>query len=295
MGCPPSEGRKVPPSWRRPRVLSVVLHAPGVFTVPFDPFPSITDPDPANDQSQTTLTVGGAAADLQVDQLTDTPDPVPDGGDDMTYEVVHLGPVGVYWLGIAESSGTYRLGLGTGIPHLDGSYGTRGTGVILGDYPSDFVEMQLLGDDVVLVRWDAIKRYDDTGVLDASFGTGGEMDIQSDGKILVQGSSAVLRYTRDGALDGTFAGTGMATYDFGLKDRFIAATQDASGRLIIVGHQRTPEDWAEFLVVRMFGDGSLDPDFGHGGYVLEHRAPAPRRRRTLPPLIPGLGIRSRTI
>jgi uncharacterized delta-60 repeat protein len=131
-----------------------------------------------------------------------------------------------------------------------------------------------------------ILRYTADGVLDGTFGSGGRWtlpisaDIQGikvlpDDDILVMGEFAgnayLYRLTPGGALDGSFAGGGLATYDFGLGSRFFNATQDASGRLILVGHYRSPLDWANFLVVRMSAAGVLDSTFGHGGYAVEHR------------------------
>jgi uncharacterized delta-60 repeat protein len=79
----------------------------------------------------------------------------------------------------------------------------------------------------------AVARYDSSGVLDTSFGTGGMMQIdfgsccQSANKVLVQ----------------------------------------PNGKIIAVGYANTESSDSDFLLARLTSDGSLDPTFGAGGKV----------------------------
>jgi uncharacterized delta-60 repeat protein len=373
---------------------------------------------------------------------------LPGGRTDLTKsanDVLFFGAAGTYRLGIAGSRGTYRLGLGTGKGRLDPDFGIRGDGSIYGPTVR-YVDMDLLGDETVMLdpqtlrKYDAngvpassfgvsgevdlstvvggfggavrvqpdgmivvaaqstlspypwrVARFDGNGVLDPTFGTNGvaevspggtrsgarprgirfqqngsdldivvageagdpenkvgivrlnpdgsldtsfgtngavfenrgmtpvAMDIQSDGGILLRGTSRILRYMADGALDtgfaaggqwdlplasviqgfnvlpdddiavmgelsgdawimrltpqgtldSSFGSSGFATYHFGLTERFYAAIQDATGRLVVVGRQVTAGDFHDRLVVRMSATGDLDPEFGHGGYLLQ--------------------------
>jgi hypothetical protein len=59
---------------------------PGVYTVWADPGSAATDPNPANNRFTTTVTVTAPSADLRVDRIDDSPDPVAAGGD-VTYSV----------------------------------------------------------------------------------------------------------------------------------------------------------------------------------------------------------------
>jgi DNA-binding transcriptional regulator/RsmH inhibitor MraZ len=46
--------------------------------------------------------------------------------------------------------------------------------------------------------------------------------------------------------------------------------EDAQGRLVIAGHQRTGAGRYDQLVVRMSANGVLDAGFAVGGYLLEN-------------------------
>ncbi len=121
------------------------------------------------------------------------------------------------------------------------------------------------------------KRIDDFGG-DKNSGNGG-VALQPDGKILVGGymfktvtedyDFAVYRYTRNGALDTTFGGTGKVAIGFGL-DRFdfvsAVAVYPLSGKIIVAG--RTCDNHfvnCDFALARLNPNGSLDRTFSGDG------------------------------
>ena len=149
-------------------------------------------------------------------------------------------------------------------------------------------KMAMQSDGSILIHgWDDLLRYTPDGVLDTSFGTNGILDyaivgnafgidVLPDDRLLVTGSDVgttfLMRLTSNGARDGTFAGGGYQTYDFGFSNqRFQAATPDGAGGLIAVGYQRVAGGDYEWLVSGLSFDGVLDPDFGIGGYLTEIR------------------------
>ena len=168
---------------------------------------------------------------------------------------------------------------------LDTGFGT--SGIVFENRGFTPTGMGVQSDGKILVRGsDEIIRYTSAGVYDTGFATGGLWDLSlntsiqglhvlPDDDILVLGEiledAFIQRLTPDGAYDPSFGGGGQAIYDFGLADRFLAATQDAAGQLVVVGHQETTGGDKEFLVTRMTAAGLLDMDFGHAGYVLENR------------------------
>jgi uncharacterized delta-60 repeat protein len=113
------------------------------------------------------------------------------------------------------------------------------------------------GQDLVLTR------YNLDGSLDATFGTGGKLDlgsglgnaslgIQADGKIVVVGSGTVMRLNANGSLDTSFGMGGMVTIGSGRPPVF-----QSDGKILLLGNQLT----------RLNPDGSLDTGFGMAGVV----------------------------
>jgi uncharacterized delta-60 repeat protein len=129
----------------------------------------------------------------------------------------------------------------------------------------------------------------DSGVLDTSFGTDGEVitDIstsalsveeaaavatQSDGKIVITGVTsdlslntdlAVVRYNTDGSLDTTFGDNGQVTTDTGsTTDAATSIAIQADDKIVIAG-----TDGDSIIVVRYNTNGSLDTSFGVDGIV----------------------------
>jgi uncharacterized delta-60 repeat protein len=103
----------------------------------------------------------------------------------------------------------------------------------------------------------------DIGVVDTSQ----IISIQSDGKILVAGSTqklnvdnidvALIRYNKDGTLDTSFGNQGQLTTDlFSSNDIVSAVTQQQDGKIIVA---------TKGVVARYNTDGSLDTSFDNDG------------------------------
>lgn len=133
----------------------------------------------------------------------------------------------------------------------------------------------------------AVVRYNKNGSLDTTFGgdgtvitelevgsTASDVAIQSDGKIVVAGSTfglrsrfAVVRYNPDGTLDTTFSGDSIQTTGFGDDDaQAEAMALQPDGRIALAGTVFLGGD-GDFALVRYNPDGSLDTTFGTDGRV----------------------------
>ena len=131
----------------------------------------------------------------------------------------------------------------------------------------------------------AVVRYNTDGSLDTSFngtgkvitsvGSSGSADsvaIQSDGKIVVAGSSvdgstsgfALVRYNADGSLDTTFNGTGKVITPGGGAN---SVTIQSDGRIIAAGSSGNNSS-AAFTLVRYNADGTVDTSFNGTGKVI---------------------------
>jgi uncharacterized delta-60 repeat protein len=126
-----------------------------------------------------------------------------------------------------------------------------------------------------------VARYNGDGTLDSSFGSGGIVTtdlgpfeaatavvVQIDGKIVATGSTssgnfALVRYTANGSLDGSFGSGGIVTTNFGFSSAFGGALViQSDGKIVAAGRAGT-----DFLVVRYNANGSVDTSFGSGGVV----------------------------
>ena len=132
----------------------------------------------------------------------------------------------------------------------------------------------------------ALARYNSNGSLDTSFDLDGTLitsfgsshdvgfsiALQSDGKIVVAGSSrnansdlALARYNSDGSLDTTFDLDGKLTTDFGgLDDESSAVAIQTDGKIVAVGYSWDGFDW-NFAAARYNSDGTLDTSFDGDG------------------------------
>jgi uncharacterized delta-60 repeat protein len=134
----------------------------------------------------------------------------------------------------------------------------------------------------------ALVRYDSNGALDNTFDSDGKVTtdignmtteagvsvaIQSDGKILLAGSSAtgsntdfaLVRYNIDGTLDNTFDLDGKKITDFGSNNDFarsVAIQND--GKIVLAGNTFNGID-NDFALVRYNADGTLDNAFDSDG------------------------------
>ncbi len=144
----------------------------------------------------------------------------------------------------------------------------------------------------------ALSRYNIDGSLDTTFGTNGKVitefgptesditssngskvTVQSDGKILLTGSSgsvsgsngadfALSRYNSDGSLDTTFGTNGKVTTDFnGKDDSATKVIQQSDGKIVLAGKASNSSGDSDFALSRYNSDGSLDTTFGTNGKV----------------------------
>ena len=132
-----------------------------------------------------------------------------------------------------------------------------------------------------------VARYTESGAPDTTFGgdgivttnvngwdRGNALVIQSDGKIVVGGTSSngtdddyiLVRYNTDGTLDTTFGGDGIVTTDFGSDDGIAALRIDDQGRIVASGSANNSTD-ADFGAARYLEDGTLDTTFGTAGKI----------------------------
>lgn len=138
----------------------------------------------------------------------------------------------------------------------------------------------------------AVARYNSDGSLDASF-SGGKvtttvgsytpgglgMAMQSDGKFVVVGTVlnaagnldiALVRYTANGSLDGTFNGNGKVTTDIGTvigaDDYGQSVAMQSDGKIVVVGKPYNGSN-NDIAVVRYNANGSLDTTFNGTGKV----------------------------
>jgi uncharacterized delta-60 repeat protein len=143
----------------------------------------------------------------------------------------------------------------------------------------------LQGDKIVVVGAGELTRYNPDGSLDSSFGTGGkksipvaggvaDVAIQSDGKLVFPAGPSgivstpnsvwsVFRLNPDGTTDTGFGPDGSAAVDFGIGTHGAVAFGvriAGDGRIVTAG----TSDLRQALV-RINGDGSLDPTFGING------------------------------
>lgn len=111
------------------------------------------------------------------------------------------------------------------------------------------------------------------GMQTSAFGSGWDIGstvaVQSDGKIVVAGSTyigtnsvfAVLRYNTDGSLDYSFSGDGKQTTAIGNgADAGLSLALQTDGKIVVAG---TSND--DFAIVRYNIDGSLDNSFSGDG------------------------------
>jgi len=140
----------------------------------------------------------------------------------------------------------------------------------------------------------ALARYNSSGTLDASFGTGGRVTtdfagandqaesvfVQGDGKIVAAGAAgpyinrgfdfALARYNNNGTLDTSFGTSGKVTTDFaGTNDvpsEPSAIALQGDGKIVVMG-QTLVGGVYDFALARYNGNGTLDTSFGTSGKV----------------------------
>lgn len=134
----------------------------------------------------------------------------------------------------------------------------------------------------------AVVRYNADGSLDTSFGNTGKVTtavgvsfdhgkcvaLQSDGKIVVAGTShlsnlgrgdfALVRYNSDGSLDESFGNKGtVVTVLNGNTSSGLSIALQNSGKIVVAGNSGSGAE--NFAIARYNTDGSLDQAFGDKG------------------------------
>jgi uncharacterized delta-60 repeat protein len=122
--------------------------------------------------------------------------------------------------------------------------------------------------------------FDNDGKLTTAFGSGSDggnsVAIQSDGKIVVAGTSysggssldfALVRYNADGSLDNTFDSDGKETTAIGSGDDYgMSVAIQSDGKIVVAGNSSIGF-YHNFALVRYHADGSLDNNFDSDGKV----------------------------
>jgi uncharacterized delta-60 repeat protein len=180
---------------------------------------------------------------------------------------------------------------------LDPTFGTGGvTTTLVGTSSQGNGITRLAGDGLAVAGTSEnrflVARYDASGILVPSFGSGGTVTTvvtpgydylraitsQSDGKLLVTGATAlagaaaltVARYTTAGALDPTFGSGGIAYEDFGLFSEGTDLQVLPDGKILAAGTAGNPsgppaQTATNFVTVRLDADGNHDPSFVFAG------------------------------
>ncbi|WP_419194997.1 cadherin domain-containing protein, partial [Novipirellula herctigrandis] len=181
---------------------------------------------------------------------------------------------------------------------LDTSFGGGGTGYVLTDFEGGIDEiqgMEILATGEILVSGYAtvsgsmdlaVARFDNNGVLDATFGGGSgyvtvaiglgtdkgtELAVQSDGKFVVVGEThngtdndvLAVRFNSNGTLDTGFGtgGTGVATFDLGVQEYGKAIAIQSDGSILLSGYTGELSSY-DAITIRLNSDGTLDTGFG---------------------------------
>lgn len=180
---------------------------------------------------------------------------------------------------------------------LDSSFGLGGTTTIdfagADDQASELLlqtngKLLLIGSTNVDGDRDfALVRLNSDGTLDSTFGNAGRVTtdfaglddqafsavVQSDGKIVVVGSSAtamgkdfaLARYNANGTLDTSFRVGGKGITDFaGYDDEAVSVHVQPSGKLIVTGTVGNAQN-SDFGVARYNPNGTLDTNFASNG------------------------------
>jgi|SRR5215213_3975134 len=143
----------------------------------------------------------------------------------------------------------------------------------------------------------ALVRYETNGGLDPSFGNGGKVTtdfngrfdqinavaLQTDGKIVVAGAAtsatstqwlfALARYDSSGSLDPTFGSGGKVTTGFApFSDEANAVALQNDGKIVVAGTADVRNNFSfpasNFALARYDTTGNLDSAFGSGGQLI---------------------------
>ncbi len=200
-----------------------------------------------------------------------------------------------------NSDGTLDTGFGTGgmVVNPTGATGTKG-------WAANAIAQQADG-KLVTAGFNRVAgttnyeievaRYTTSGALDASFGSGGFVEIsvhgvddeatsiaiQSNGSIVVGGftrngtfyNSVVLRLTSSGALDTTFNSTGISEVSITTgSDQVTAIALQSDGKIVAAAWEDLSSTQTGFGVFRLNTNGTLDTGFGSSGITTTAIGPA---------------------
>jgi serralysin len=103
-------------------------------------------------------------------------------------------------------------------------------------------------------------------------GFGTSLALQTDGKILVAGTSnnsfALARYNNDGSLDISFSGDGTLTTAISpYFTQVQSIALQADGKILVAGNSRVIRNNDDFALVRYNSDGSMDTSFSGDGML----------------------------
>jgi uncharacterized delta-60 repeat protein len=129
--------------------------------------------------------------------------------------------------------------------------------------------------DFVLVRYNA------NGKIDTKFGVGGRvvvdfdgepdvayaLSLTADGQLVAVGQAgnnfAIARFSSNGVLDTTFAGTGKRSIDIGGNDLAGSVIVQGDGKIVVAGSSGT-----SIAVLRLAADGTNDSSFSDDGVLI---------------------------
>jgi uncharacterized delta-60 repeat protein len=166
---------------------------------------------------------------------------------------------------------------------LDSSFGTGG--IVSTSQSGAIFGMAVLSDGKIVVGGAGVftinaLRFNSNGTLDTTFGTQGiasvrpfapnafvastgGMALQTDGKILVAGADALVRFTANGDLDTSFGSGGVAT----LVSTATAITLLSNGKILVASSFNSLEPALSGTIARYNSNGSLDTTFGLNGQI----------------------------
>lgn len=94
-----------------------------------------------------------------------------------------------------------------------------------------------------------------------------ELKILPDEKVIIAGVTFVAKFTSSGVLDASF-GTGGFTAIYGDSDTYISSMRiQDDGKIVLAGGGRNPSNYIIFKLLRYLPDGTPDLSFGTNGIV----------------------------
>jgi uncharacterized delta-60 repeat protein len=181
---------------------------------------------------------------------------------------------------------------------LDPTFGTNGVTITDGSGEDTPIAAFTLPDEKILVvnkgenlgKFYYLLRYNSDGSPDTTYGTNGKIQLpipfmgsdnhmlkavrQADGKIVLVGldnaNGIVVRVNENGTLDTSFNGTGIhrPNIDLDRADFTTSATIQPDGKIVVVGYISSNMDSTQIYLLRYLSNGTLDPSFGNGGYIV---------------------------